>query len=188
MNVDPILPLSAGAFSAGLLCLSARAKLRAPLRFRAALQAQSLLPTRATAFFARLIAPLELSAALLAAGAFLAYESVFGLRLIALAACGALYLGFAAALTMNLLRGRRDLDCGCFLSVEAQAAPEGLSYWQVARNLALALSLLSLALPAARETTLLDYGTAAGAATLFALILAARSEMAAVWRRAEVRI
>lgn len=186
MSVDPVLPLTAAAFSAGLLCLSALAKLRAPLRFRAALQAQALLSERGTALLARLIGPLELVAALLAAGAFLAYEFAYGLRVFAAAVCGALYLAFAFALAINLLRGRRDLDCGCFLSVDDDSAPR-LSYWHVARNLALLVSVLPLGLAAGRETQLLDYVTAAGAAALFALIFAAMRQLRRTINQAEAR-
>ncbi len=187
MSVDPVLPLMAAAFSAGLLHLSAFAKLREPVRFRAALQAQALLPQGATAFVARLIAPIELVCAALAAGAFLAYEYSPPVRVLAFVGCGGLYLAFALALTINLLRGRRDLDCGCFLSAGRGAAPAGLSYWQAARNLALVLSLTLLGFAPSRETQPLDYVTAGGAAALLALLIAARRELQNARGRAEVR-
>jgi hypothetical protein len=50
----------------------------------------------------------------------------------ALAALG-LFLLFGGAVAVNLLRGRRDIDCGCFGS----ATESYLSWWLVGRNLVL---------------------------------------------------
>ncbi len=185
MSVDPVLPLTASAFSAGLLCLSALAKRRAPLRFRAALQAQAIFPARNVAFIARLIAPLELAAATLAAAAFLSYQLTRELRIIAATVGVALYLGFALALMLNLLRGRRDIDCGCFFSATAVDLSPRLSYWQVVRNLALAVSLASLIPAPTRAVQPLDYATALGFATLAGLILTTRAQLNQNARRAE---
>lgn len=64
---------------------------------------------------------------------------------------------FAAALAINLRRGRSSIDCGCFGSRLRQ----GLSAWMVARNLGLALAALGLLLPSKpRELTALDIVTA----------------------------
>lgn len=50
------------------------------------------------------------------------------------AAFAAFLLGlFSLAITVNLLRGRREIDCGCFSSVLKQ----NLSWWLVVRNLGL---------------------------------------------------
>jgi len=57
------------------------------------------------------------------------------------AAAAALLLLFAAAMGINLMRGRRNIDCGCFQS----ALKQTLSWILVARNGVLAL-LLGLAL------------------------------------------
>ena len=64
-----------------------------------------------------------------------------------LVAIGLLLL-FAAAMAINLHRGRRDIDCGCFQSTLRQH----LSGTLVARNLVMALSL-GLTLPAQTATT-----------------------------------
>lgn len=55
---------------------------------------------------------------------------------------------FTAAVAINLLRGRREIDCGCFSSELKQS----LSWWLVARNLALlALALWLAGGPAAAQ-------------------------------------
>jgi hypothetical protein len=74
---------------------------------------------------------------------------------------------FAAAMAINLRRGRSSIDCGCFGSRLRQ----GLAAWMVARNLALALIALGLLLPSrSRELTGLDIAAAlAVVATLFFL-------------------
>jgi hypothetical protein len=53
------------------------------------------------------------------------------------AGAAALLLLFAAAMAINLLRGRRNIDCGCFQS----ALKQTLKWTLVARNLGLALLL-----------------------------------------------
>jgi len=63
------------------------------------------------------------------------------------AAAAALLLLFAAAMGVNLLRGRRNIDCGCFQS----ALKQRLSWILVIRNGVMAL-LLGLALSATRAT------------------------------------
>jgi hypothetical protein len=82
----------------------------------------------------------------------------------------ALLLGFALAMAVNLRRGRREIDCGCFQS----ALRQQLSWALVARNLVLAALLLPLAGGGALPETglgLID-GLGAGLALyLFYLIL-----------------
>lgn len=57
---------------------------------------------------------------------------------------GALLLVFAAAIAINLLRGRTDIDCGC----DPGAAPKPIAWSMVWRNLGL-VALLAACLPAA---------------------------------------
>ena len=63
-------------------------------------------------------------------------------RRIGACAAAAQLILFAAALTINLRRGRSSIDCGCFGSRLRQ----GISAWMVARNVGLALLALSSAL------------------------------------------
>jgi hypothetical protein len=58
-------------------------------------------------------------------------------------AVAALLLVYAAALAINLRRGRRSIDCGCFGAQRRQ----GIASWMVARNLVLAALALVLLLP-----------------------------------------
>jgi hypothetical protein len=55
----------------------------------------------------------------------------------------ALLLIYAAALAINLRRGRASIDCGCFGS----RSRRGIAPWMVVRNLALAAAALALLLP-----------------------------------------
>jgi uncharacterized membrane protein YphA (DoxX/SURF4 family) len=118
-----------------------------------------------------------------AAWALLLAEACAGLLLLPLAtrALGAvLALAVLAAVTLavavNLLRGRRAIDCGC-------GGPEGgqhLSWGLVLRNLLLGLaSALSLAAEAPRELVWLDGLTVvAGTLALYGLYAAANQLMA----------
>ncbi|MGH8629603.1 MAG: MauE/DoxX family redox-associated membrane protein, partial [Burkholderiales bacterium] len=77
----------------------------------------------------------------------------------------ALLLVYALAMGINLARGRRDIDCGCFKS----ALKQTISGWLIGRNLLLAAAAAALLLPLAGRTTgVLDYVTVgAGGAMLF---------------------
>ena len=92
-----------------------------------------LLPEVLVAPFAYLLPPFE---ALLGAMLLLGLLSPW-----AEAVAVALLLLFAAAMAINIMRGRRHIDCGCFQS----ALKQTLSWILVARNCVLAL-LLGLAL------------------------------------------
>jgi hypothetical protein len=77
----------------------------------------------------------------------------------------AMLLLFALAMAVNLARGRRDIDCGCFKS----ALKQTISGWLIGRNVVLATAAVALLLPvASRATGVLDYMTVlAGGAMLF---------------------
>lgn len=49
-------------------------------------------------------------------------------------AAAAMFLAFSLGISINLIRGRRDIDCGCF-----GKAGQKLSWWLVGRNVLLAL-------------------------------------------------
>jgi hypothetical protein len=74
---------------------------------------------------------------------------------------------YAFAMGANLLRGRRDLDCGCGI------VRKSISVGMVVRNLVLALLVGAAALPAsARALSFADYATVAGALAVCALLYA----------------
>lgn len=80
----------------------------------------------------------------------------------------AIFAAYAAALALNLLRGRRDLDCGC----AGPGVRRSIAAWMVWRNLLIAGSLFLAALPwIERPLSGADFLTIAGglaaAATLY---------------------
>lgn len=97
-------------------------------------------------------------------------------RLVA-AATAALLLVYAAALAVNLLRGRRQIDCGCGFSGSA-GGEQPLSWWLVARNVLLA-GLAGLAgLPdSGRDLGTSDGLTLAGATLAAVLLYAGASQL-----------
>lgn len=134
--MDPVLQLSLRTAFALLLASAAWHKLRDPQRFRAVLAAYELLPPRAAEAVAPAIGAVE---AVLAAGLLL------GLLLPWVAAAvSLLMLTYAAAIEVNVRRGRTDIDCGCM--GPASRVPLGREL--VARNLVLALAAAALAAPA----------------------------------------
>jgi hypothetical protein len=89
-------------------------------------------------------------------------------RLLAASGAAALLVVFTLAMAVNLMRGRVEIDCGCF----ASALKQRISWSLVARNLVLiGLALLVLRTPLpARPLTWLDLVTV-GTAALGALLL-----------------
>jgi hypothetical protein len=81
---------------------------------------------------------------------------------------------FAVAMAINLLRGRRDIDCGCFATVLRQR----LSWSLVGRNLLLAGMALAL-VPGlgVRGLGWLDLLTVGCASTALVLLYAAASQL-----------
>jgi hypothetical protein len=175
MSLDPLAQLALRLALALVLGAAALHKLRAPVRFRAALAEYRLLPARLEAAAARALPALESLAAL-------------GLLVPALARgaaalAGALFVGYGAAIGANLARGRREIDCGCSFG----GARQPLSGALVARNGVLAALAAAAALPAgARAPLAFEWGLAALAASALALLyhaadglLAARSRLPA---------
>jgi len=156
--LDPVFPLIARACTALLFAGALWHKLRDLDAFRRALAGYELLP-----------AGLVPVAALLLAGA----EGLALLCLVWWPAPGALLAAallalYALAIAANLLRGRRDVDCGC------GGRGVGLSWLQVARNLVLVVVAWVAGLSAApRSLTWLDVLTVVAASLgLAALYLA----------------
>jgi Methylamine utilisation protein MauE len=136
--IDPAVgALLAGAFAL-LFASAALHKLLDLGGFTAAFRAYEVVPP-ALAQLSWLVPLLELAvaAALLLAGS----------RNGAAATGAVLLLAYAAAMVVNLGRGRRDLDCGC--GGPRQRRPIGA--WMVWRNLALAALLGVLLLPWAQR-------------------------------------
>jgi len=121
----------------GLVFLTAAwGKSRHRLEFQGVVANYRLLPDALVAPFALALPPLEaVVGLLLPVGVFSPWTEAAAALLLAL---------FAAAMAVNIRRGRTDIDCGCFQS----ALKQTLSWTLVARNAGLVLLLGVAALPA----------------------------------------
>ncbi|RQZ69900.1 MauE/DoxX family redox-associated membrane protein [Burkholderia sp. Bp9004] len=153
MTLDPVLATSAQAGAAVVVLLGAFAKVRRPAAFRQALAGYRLLPEvlNAPAAFAIPLAEAVFAAALL----FPDTRTTGALGLIAL------LLVFAAGMTINILRGHTDIDCGCSGLAAARAdAPRGIGWLHVARVLLLVvLAAIAFVEPGSRAIVWFDYLT-----------------------------
>jgi len=166
--MDPVLlAMLRGALA--LLFLSAAVhKLRSPVTFRAQLTDYRLVPERATGA---------------AAAAVVAGELATGFALVLpplRASAGGAALGllcvYSGAIALNLVRGRRDIDCGC----SGPALRQPLTPWLLARNALLAgVAAACLAPVAARALVWLDSVTVAGGVLVLASLYAASNRMLA---------
>lgn len=165
LTVDPALALAARLALALLFAHAAWHKLSDLAVFRSALAGYRLLPERALGVAALALIALELAAAL---------------ALVASRAGGALALGmltlYTLAIAVNLARGRREIDCGCF----GPAARQPLSAALVWRNLGLlALAALAWAPPTARALHWVDALSIASAVAFAALVFASLNALLA---------
>lgn len=165
--LDPVfllIPPLVLAFVFGAACAS---KVRAWEEFVGVMQNYRLLPRPLVRPAAYALPPMEGAVAIgLLAGP--------SRRLAALAAI-ALLAVLSAAVGLNLARGRRHIDCGCFRGVLRQP----LSWWLVGRNgvlIALALVCVPDA-AAARALTWLDLVTVGGGTVALVLLLVAASSV-----------
>lgn len=149
--MDPVFTHIVSYCMALLFAVAAVHKLRAPAVFKASMQAYGLLPGILLAPAACTLITLELLAAIMV---LVAATRVAGLGILA-----GLLLLYAAAIGINLYRGRTDIDCGC----NGPASRQPISGWLVLRNLLLAALVLLLALtaPASRALNWLDWLTIA---------------------------
>jgi len=160
LAIDAVIARACGATVALILLIGAIDKLRDRELFEAIVENYRVLPAGAAAsWFARALPAAEI----IVAGLLLWPAA----RFIGAAAAIGLLLLFSSAIAVNLMRGRRDIDCGC----GGASGRQTLSWWLAARNAVLALlALLGATEGAAREMAWLDAFTAvAGTLALFAL-------------------
>ena len=156
--LDPALELLLRGALALLFASTALHKARDLAGFRAALDGYALLPERLIG-----IAAVALAAAEAGLAAALVAPASLGARSPALVAIAALLGLYAAAIGVNLARGRRDIDCGC----TGPAARQPLSGWLLARNALLgALSLACVGGAFPRPLVWIDAITVAGGLAL----------------------
>lgn len=149
--IDPLIGRAISAAFALLLLLAAWHKVTAGERFVATLGEYRLLPATWTRPVARLLVLVE---------GVLGLAWLTGLAPGWIAALTAALLGaYALAIAINLGRGRVHIGCGCGLGAASGDDPS-LSWWLVARNLALGAVAMTAVLPASqRELGLLDWLT-----------------------------
>jgi hypothetical protein len=124
---DPMISLSAAAALAAVFAAAAVAKLRALPAFAAVVQNFRILPEFLARPAAYVLPPVELAVAVgLLFAASRGWAAVVALVLLA---------AFTAVIAINLARGRREIDCGCFGTSHKQT----LSGWLIGRNVGLAL-------------------------------------------------
>jgi hypothetical protein len=157
-----MLDPAAGSLLVGCFALlfasAALHKLRAPARFTEVLRAYRIVPEGALRL-SSLVAVAELGAA---AGLLLA-----PVRPLAALAGAVLLVLYAAAIALNLARGRRDLACGCGGPDEERP----IGGWMVGRNLTLALLLAATLVPWGTRAMLpTDALTVAGGTAVAALL------------------
>lgn len=155
MTIDPAIAALIIACIALLFAGAAIHKLRDLRRFDEIFAAYGLLPLAASLRLSRAVPCIE---ALVAVGLLLNATRVA-------AACVAivLLLAYAAAIAVNLLRGRRELACGC-------GGPDDrrpIAPWMVWRNILFAIMLLPVMLPwsprplGLTDVVTIGFGTAA---------------------------
>jgi len=165
--MDPVLHLTLRVPLALLLAAAAVHKLRDPAAFRAALAAYRLVP----AWCAPAIVALEVIVAVA-----LCVPGPVG----PVGAAG-LLLAYAGAIAVNLVRGRRDIDCGC----AGPAARRPIGWALVARNLLLAvLACGGLVAVEARPLHWIDAVTVVAATLAASALYAAADHLLALAPRA----
>jgi hypothetical protein len=166
--MDPVLDTTLRAALALLFLGAALHKLRAPAEFRATLAEYQLLPRRATGAMALAIASAELATA----GALV----LPALRAVSPFAPFILLGSYSAAIGVNLVRGRREIDCGC----SGPALRQPLSPALLIRNAALAAGALACLLPVqGRPFAWPDAVSVAGSVLVLASLYASVNRMLA---------
>ena len=168
--MDPVIDTTLRSALALLFVVAAAHKVRDLGRFRATLAEYRLLPGALARLGAGLVVAVEAAvAAALVAPA---------LRRPGLVSAATLLLVYAAAIGVNLARGRRDLDCGC----AGPAIRRPISGWLVARNVALALVAIAALVPVRpRALVWVDVPTIAGGTAVLAALYASIDRMLADW-------
>lgn len=160
--LDPVAGYLIVCGIALLFALAGSHKLRNLALFTEVFSAYRVLPESLARRSAWLIPAMELAIALA-----LPWDSCRPWTL--MAAIG-LLIAYAAGISLNLVRGRRELDCGC----GAAGNRRSIALWMVWRNLVLALALGVAALPwIARPLTGLDALTVIGGLSAAAMLYAA---------------
>ena len=167
--IDPLLMRVIAGSCALLLLLSAWHKLAAPDGFLVALGEYQLLPAVLLRPAAMLLPALESSLGL-------AWLAGYAPETVAMLTAALLTM-YAAAIAINLRRGRAHISCGCGFG-GASGGDQPLSWWLVARNLLLGALALLATLPAtSRALGAYDWLTLALALAASGLLYAGASQL-----------
>ena len=172
LALDPVVLVAAQALLAVVFGLSAAGKLRAWDAFVGIVENYRILPHIVVRPVARTLPLAELAVAV---GVLFA-----GTRRYAAIAAIVLLAVFTIAITVNLARGRRHIDCGCFGF--GPSSRQTLSWWLVARNGAL-MVLAAILVPAvalARAAHALDVVTGIAGATGIVVLYLTVTQLRAV--------
>ncbi|MBA2922868.1 methylamine utilization protein MauE [Pseudomonas sp. P7] len=162
MPIDPIIVIASALAIAVLLASAATHKLRAPTRFARQLTDYQLVPDPLARPIAKMIPILELIIAFtLLVPMTRAWAALSAVSLITL---------YAAAIGINLWRGRRDIDCGCAGPDQAQPLRPVLL---LRNSVLIALALVAGVTPLVRELTVFDSFVTLLASAVALLIYAA---------------
>src|SRR4029453_3127867 len=165
--MDPTIDLTLRAALGLLFVAAALHKLRDPRRFAATGADYRLLPEGLAGVAGALLVGAELAIAV----------ALVLHRRAALAGAAALLVLYAGAMAINLVRGRRHIDCGCV----GPAARRPIGGWLVVRNLVLAgVALAALAPVAPRPLLWIDGVTVAAATVALAACWAAMDRLLAL--------
>jgi hypothetical protein len=161
MTMDPVPQLAAALTLALVFGGGAASKMSAWGELEGVVRNFRILPGFLAPLVQWTLPPVEL---LLAVGVL-----VPGTRALAALGMAALLVLFAASIAINMVRGRVDIDCGCFRS----ALRQNLSWWLVLRNAALLALAAACLLPVAgRELAWADnFVVVMAACSLFAAYL-----------------
>jgi hypothetical protein len=151
MAVDPAIALAGRLLGALVFATALAGKIRHRHELEGVVANYRLFPARLAAGAAWIIVALEgLTALSLVSGMWLAAGSALAIALLG---------GFALAMAINLARGRREIDCGCFQSGLRQRLSAAL----VVRNLILAMILTPLLAGGAGSASALQWIDGLGA-------------------------
>lgn len=175
--VDPIWVWIARLSVSVLFAAAGVSKLWELVAFRDAIAAYDLLPRRTVAPAALILAATEVAAAillLLPAG-----RSTGGILL------GGLLLLFSAGIAINLVRGRTDIDCGCWMFGAGQTeSRHGIGGATLARNAVLAVLVLVASIPVeGRALAIADWGVVVAGTLAVLGLFAIVAQLAANARR-----
>ena len=148
MQIDPAIIAVTRVAGSVIFAGSAAMKFSAPMEFRGAVENYRIVPESMAGQVAWVVPILELAGAV--GLVFSATREAAVFLLLGLLAV------FTGAIVLNLARGRREIDCGCFGPMMHQH----LSGWLVVRNAILTILVASAIAPAETRALLpLDYIT-----------------------------